>query len=721
MDGQRRQWGFRGVMSVVCASLLFGCNSAEVTQPTTETGDVHDEHAFLNLGTRAEIEQQIAAGDVEMRPGFEFRGVMLHITSFERFNLEISYERPDGTRSDFFGVEPDEPEYPFANATAILPEPAVAIWIRVVEGQQSIEFLASRFFHEVPEGGVLDIHMDDYDPAYEVDDGLAEATTESGFLTLSQGLAGRYIPSDAALSGGRNSTHRYEGAPNWSPSACGGSFRPGTRDLAEYLVREFNATHYGGYSCRQNTANASKMSVHGTGRAFDLHYNRVGGDADNNLGDPTANWLIANAAQTGVQLVIWDRTSWSVSRKTHRQYGGPHPHDDHLHIEVTSAAAQRNAPFYGDPSVATDPAPGSSSNSGGGSGLSSGGQSMLGGNLGSEGVTCMSSTLGRRVAAGTCVQMSYQKYGGRCNWAQCSSSGYWVRAGSSCSGVAEANSVCGGQNPLAGSGDSGSGTGGGSTSRSCNSQTLGREVPDGTCVQVNYESSSCSRCGWFTCSDGAWMCTSESSCSAGSKNAHAECGSTEPDPEDKEVDGEEIGRGRLTYYYIAYEGDYSGSKTVSVKDCSGTELTKVSQAFYDALKLEGTGKLEDERVLNVGSSNSCFEVLSDEFKWGKGNRNNALEPMRSVAMQQNLYVSFGETLYVSELDGVVIPSIDGIEGFTHDGCVRVDDVGGAITDFDMDFFAGTKKAFEAVDALLPSNTRVLMYGQANSKCAYLKR
>ena len=121
------------------------------------------------------------------------------------------------------------------------------------------------------------------------------------------------------------------------------------------------------------------------------------------------------------------------------------------------------------------------------------------------------------------------------------------------------------------------------------------------------------------------------------------------------------------------------------------------------------------------SNNSCFEVLSDEFKWGKGNRNNPLEPWRSVAMEQGLEIEFGETIYIQAFDGKEIPSIDGIEGFTHDGCFRVDDVGDAIRFLHVDFFAGTKKAYEALDGIVPSGSEILINSKANGKCASLKR
>ena len=625
---------------------LVGCSDPELKAiPTTPDEEVHPEQAFMNVGTHEEITRRFAEGAIEMRPGYEFKGVLLHVTSFERFELEMAYERLDGSLSEFFPVEPDEPEYPVVNASAILPERAQAIVLRAVEGGEAVEFLAARFYEEIPADEALDIHYDEFDPAYEVEDELSPMqVTESGNLVRRQGLAGRYVPSDEALAKGGGAGHRYEGAPAWNRSACGGSFLPGTRDLAEYLMKNFNATHYGGYSCRQNTANASKMSVHGTGRAIDLHYNLVRGDADNGKGDPTANWLIANAAQTGVQLVIWDRTSWSVSRKTHRKYTGPHPHHDHHHIEVNAAAARRELPFFKDPSVTSTPQPGSTSSpggpttgSGGTGGVSSRGFGLLGQNLGSQGSssssgnTCISSTLGRRVAANTCVQMAYPKYGGRCNWARCSSSGFWTRAtGSTCPGASSANATCGGQNPLpSASGDP----------------------------------------------------------------------SMPTDPDMPYPKGNYFDKGALTYYYLALEEDFPGAEEVALEDCAGGEIKQVSQAFLDAVTLKGSGKLKDGRVVDAGSGASCFEVLDEaRFPWGKGSSSKPLKPFRSIAMETSAQFLPGGLIYISEFDGVQTPELEGVPSFKHDGCFRIDEVGEGIQGNAVDLFAGTEEASEELMA-----------------------
>lgn len=58
--------------------------------------------------------------------------------------------------------------------------------------------------------------------------------------------------------------------------------------------------------------------------------------------------------------------------------------------------------------------------------------------------------------------------------------------------------------------------------RACNSMTLGRSVPSGSCVQVTYPACGMSTCAWFRCADGAWQCTEASAC-AGESFAQDAC------------------------------------------------------------------------------------------------------------------------------------------------------------------------------------------------------
>jgi len=87
--------------------------------------------------------------------------------------------------------------------------------------------------------------------------------------------------------------------------------------------------------------------------------------------DPRGNeidqWLIDNASDLGLQLIIWDKSIWSVKRNPRGRlapYTGPNSHRDHLHIELNAAGAAASTPWFRNqqapvPAPASTPSPAS--------------------------------------------------------------------------------------------------------------------------------------------------------------------------------------------------------------------------------------------------------------------------------------------------------------------------------------------------------------------------
>jgi hypothetical protein len=193
--------------------------------------------------------------------------------------------------------------------------------------------------------------------------GLVACAPESvSDVDLGLAVAGNWsLPPGTNVIGDQQHVE-YDSAPAWTGTdSCAGGLRPGARALQAYLSTHFtDISKIGGYSCRQNTADATKMSVHGTGRALDVVIPKSGDTADNDLGDPLANWLVENAERIGVQLIIWDRTGWHGSRdpgEKARDYTGPSPHTDHIHFEITERAADELTEFFESEQAAPDLAP----------------------------------------------------------------------------------------------------------------------------------------------------------------------------------------------------------------------------------------------------------------------------------------------------------------------------------------------------------------------------
>jgi hypothetical protein len=168
------------------------------------------------------------------------------------------------------------------------------------------------------------------------DDDLGAVGEEFG-----RAIAGWWEPTPDAWAAGQSQYLPYASADH-----CTGGARPGAVVLADWLRANFAASSYGIYNCRA-IAGSSAMSVHSEGRAIDLFVPVDGGaaypsNADNDAGDPITHFLMANAEAIGISYLVWDRGSWGAHRSgdKHSYYSGVHPHNDHLHIELTRDAAE---------------------------------------------------------------------------------------------------------------------------------------------------------------------------------------------------------------------------------------------------------------------------------------------------------------------------------------------------------------------------------------------
>jgi 3D (Asp-Asp-Asp) domain-containing protein len=171
-----------------------------------------------------------------------------------------------------------------------------------------------------------------------------------------------------------------------------------------------------------------------------------------------------------------------------------------------------------------------------------------------------------------------------------------------------------------------------------------------------------------------------------------------------------------TYFIRSDERDFSGPKDTPIYRPDGTVIAMVPRAFVNDVCVEGSGKLDDGRIINFAASCDygpacltgrpiCYSTIDPvRFQWGKGSHGNALVPMRSLATFPS-DIPFGTYVYMPRWRGVQIPSIDGIAGFTHDGCFRADDVGGWIGHGHIDIFAGSKRMMQAMEHIFPTRTQ----------------
>ncbi|MCB9527518.1 MAG: hypothetical protein H6701_03820 [Myxococcales bacterium] len=466
---------------LIAAPLLaLGCaDETTLDDPGVLESQVQDTE-LMYLRDRDAVRDAFSTGAATLTPTRSFRVAEFMVTLDEEDAAGIEFAVfAEGAWSDWYPFETGG-EGRFRQGLIESDVPAQAVALRGDDGR--IEFVRVEFFAEQPPEHAHDGFDDDRPFAEGHDD---ETRPMSAAEAEKAARAGRWTLPSNMVSVSADQYVAYESAPAWNGGRnCGGSLLAGTRELGEYLVANFaGARYYQGYNCRQ-IRGSSGMSMHGTGRALDIFVPMQGTQADNDLGDPIAHWLMQNAERIGVQLIIWDRSIWSAGRSSnkHRQYTGEHPHNDHLHIEFTAAAAARRTPFFtGGPAVN----PGNPPPAGG--------------------AACSSATLGRNVPNGEAVQMAYESCGGTCKWAVCRD-GSWQCSEPAAGAVQHAHAQCAPAQPQY---------------AACNSQTLGRAVPHGQSVQMAYESCG-GTCNWAICNNGSWSCEGSNPTGA-VKHDHAQC------------------------------------------------------------------------------------------------------------------------------------------------------------------------------------------------------
>ena len=169
----------------------------------------------------------------------------------------------------------------------------------------------------------------------------------------------------------------------------------------------------------------------------------------------------------------------------------------------------------------------------------------------------------------------------------------------------------------------------------------------------------------------------------------------------------------LTYYWVTAESDFTGKATEPIYDDRCTVLATVRPDFARSLRLEGTGRLADGRVLNTDGacacpSSRCFAEVDADHAWGYGVQDRALVPYRSVAVDRAV-VPYGTKLWVAELDGVAMPGDPPWGGFVHDGCVIAADTGGSIDGAQLDWFVGLRASYRTLDATLDDLARITVH------------
>jgi 3D (Asp-Asp-Asp) domain-containing protein len=149
-----------------------------------------------------------------------------------------------------------------------------------------------------------------------------------------------------------------------------------------------------------------------------------------------------------------------------------------------------------------------------------------------------------------------------------------------------------------------------------------------------------------------------------------------------------IGDLRPTFYWVALERDDGAPRNRELKDMAGNVLAHVSERFFREIRMEGTGRLLDGRVLNYegrinlpgGGQEIRYLVCPPEAPYGYGVNKIPLVPFRSVAVDPTV-VPIGSQVYIPKAVGAVLP-----DGSVHDGLFWAVDIGDAIRNQRIDLF-----------------------------------
>lgn len=126
----------------------------------------------------------------------------------------------------------------------------------------------------------------------------------------------------------------------YAATGCTGSARQGARALMRYALDTYDrAKNWGIYNCRE-TRSGGSYSPHAEGRAIDVAFPLAGDGTGSSYGHAFVNALLQGGpSKLGIQAIIYDRTIWSAKSPNGRPYTGASPHYDHVHVEMTRAAA----------------------------------------------------------------------------------------------------------------------------------------------------------------------------------------------------------------------------------------------------------------------------------------------------------------------------------------------------------------------------------------------
>jgi 3D (Asp-Asp-Asp) domain-containing protein len=147
-----------------------------------------------------------------------------------------------------------------------------------------------------------------------------------------------------------------------------------------------------------------------------------------------------------------------------------------------------------------------------------------------------------------------------------------------------------------------------------------------------------------------------------------------------------IGDLKPTFYWVALENSDGAAKKNSLKDVSGNTLAIVADKFLKDLRMEGTGRLQDGRIINFHArvrdprAEIRWRICPPSAPYGYGLGDLSLRPFHSVAVDPDV-IPIPSRVYIPAAKGAPLP-----DGTLHDGYFEAVDIGEAIQNKRIDVF-----------------------------------
>jgi len=142
-----------------------------------------------------------------------------------------------------------------------------------------------------------------------------------------------------------------------------------------------------------------------------------------------------------------------------------------------------------------------------------------------------------------------------------------------------------------------------------------------------------------------------------------------------------LGKFKVTYYWIEDEIDYHGQKEVPLYLENGSLLGYFPRQFVSAFKKEAVARLKDGKLISYLKRKGTVRIVTEPL----GYQGYTLTTLKSVAVDTHL-IPLGSKLYVPQFERLYMGS-NGV----HNGIFHANDIGSDIQGNHIDIFIGEKE------------------------------